>query len=552
MQEIESIQREWQKRKGTAQGTETVERRLKKAMGSGGSPPPEQKLKFKKESPPFAGFTGSPPAEQKPKLEPKKEEPFAKVSASPPHVPSTPNIPRPRPPPSTPASQHSGVPSTVFAIPVPIQPRQGGDIYGPPSPPRQDLPSLPPVTDPDERTGQLEIPVPSGTGLFQGKPHALGDYDGAQPTRHDDDPLDGFAVGDTEAHEQHTGVTFRPPDRGRGHAREPEQDLIESRAFRGDGGGPRPFRPSSPMHGALVEARGHQGGGGGPPERRVGGRRGRRAAGGRSPRTTRRHLTRPRLRGRGKESGPTSPHAGGGRPGGDAFIPNRLPPGRLTKERGREEEGSEEEEEGSDFRRGFDEGMQKERRRRRDEDEGEEETKVEGDKGEEKQARPSFQDMIAGFHSIIRDRPSMQVPHPVPVISGGPVVISDKGEALPVKTKPGVVIKQIVRQEVGTKKARKKKIKKAQKSSVKQARTEYNQLKKALRKRLAELKKSAYKGEAPRIKKLPSKERAAARKALRTRIKQEHDAKLKQLPTVGRKRYTDIIALINKLKKFKW
>ena len=195
--------------------------------------------------------------------------------------------------------------------------------------------------------------------------------------------------------------------------------------------------------------------------------------------------------------------------------------------------------------------MEKERRRRRDEDGGEE-TKVEDDKGEEKQARPSFQDMIAGFHSIIRDRPSMQVPHPVPIISGGAVGISDKGEALPVKTKPGVVIKQIVRQEVGTKKARKKKIKKSQKSSVKQAKTEYNQLKKALRKRLAELKKTAYKAEAPRIKKLPSKERAAARKALRTRLKQEHDAKLKQLPTVGRKRYTDIIALVNRLKKLKW
>lgn len=131
-------------------------------------------------------------------------------------------------------------------------------------------------------------------------------------------------------------------------------------------------------------------------------------------------------------------------------------------------------------------------------------------------------------------------------------MISEKGEAVPVKAKPGVVIKQIVRQEVGVKQKRKKKIAKARKNSVKEARSEYNQLKKALRKRLSEIRKNAYKAEAPRIKGLPSKERAAARKQLRARLKQEHDAKLKQLPAVGRKRYTDIISLIKKLKKVSW
>ena len=210
-----------------------------------------------------------------------------------------------------------------------------------------------------------------------------------------------------------------------------------------------------------------------------------------------------------------------------------------------------EEELQDEYRRGIEEGEEGERRRRREHEEEEEEagkTKV-----QEEKKYPSFLDLTTALRTVTQDRPRIQVPHPVPIVAGGaPIVISEKGEAVPVKAKPGVVIKQIVRQEVGAKKARKKKIAKAQKSSVKEARTEYNQLKKALRKRLMETKKNAYKAEAPRIKKLPSKERAAARKALRARLKQEHAAKLKQLPTVGRKKYTDIISLIRKLKVIKW
>ena len=65
-------------------------------------------------------------------------------------------------------------------------------------------------------------------------------------------------------------------------------------------------------------------------------------------------------------------------------------------------------------------------------------------------------------------------------------------------------------------------------------------------------KKDGYKSETARIKALPSKERVAARKELKARLKKAYDEKIKMLPSLGRRKYNDIVALINKLKKLKW
>jgi transketolase len=132
------------------------------------------------------------------------------------------------------------------------------------------------------------------------------------------------------------------------------------------------------------------------------------------------------------------------------------------------------------------------------------------------------------------------------------VTVTGTGAAVPVKAKPGIVIKQIVKQEVGTRKARKKRVSKSNKQSLKHRKAEYSTLKKSLRKRLMAQKKSAYSAQAARIKALPAKERTAARKALKQQLKKAHDEKLKQLPALGKRKYNDIVALINKLKKLKW
>ena len=133
-----------------------------------------------------------------------------------------------------------------------------------------------------------------------------------------------------------------------------------------------------------------------------------------------------------------------------------------------------------------------------------------------------------------------------------PVTITKTGGVEAVKAKPGVVIKQIVKQEVGTKKARKKVRKKAGQSTIKTKRKEYTSLKKGLKKRLTQLKKEAFAADAGKIKALPPKERQAARKELRARIKKAHDERLKQLPALGKRKYNEIVALINKINKLKW
>ena len=167
---------------------------------------------------------------------------------------------------------------------------------------------------------------------------------------------------------------------------------------------------------------------------------------------------------------------------------------------------------------------------------------------EPRHLRRSFQDL----HKAIRERKKLQVPHPVPVAgpftlgTGAVKAVAEK------KKKPDLVIKQIVRQEVGATKARKKRVAKGNKTELKAKKSEYATLKKSLRKRLVQRKKDAYKAEAARIKALPAKERPAARKALKAKLKADHAAKLKLIPTLGRRKYNEIVALINKLRKLKW
>ena len=193
------------------------------------------------------------------------------------------------------------------------------------------------------------------------------------------------------------------------------------------------------------------------------------------------------------------------------------------------------------------------RRRGGDSDPSESESEV-GGRGGRRPPRPrgpGFREL----HAAITAQRAPQQIVPVPItqpIAPQPVALTGAGAAVPVKAKPGVVIKQIVKQEVGTRKARKKRVSKSNKQATKQKKSEYTALKKNLRKRLIQLKKKAFSAQAARIKSLPAKERPAARKSLRVQLKKAHDEKLKQLPALGKRKYNDIVALINKLKKIKW
>ena len=171
----------------------------------------------------------------------------------------------------------------------------------------------------------------------------------------------------------------------------------------------------------------------------------------------------------------------------------------------------------------------------------------------------SFQQLHRGLLAQQQAQPqqqrTQQVPFPVPIthpFAGQPVAVTSTGGTEAVKAKPSIVIKQISRQEVGTRKAKKRRVTKSNKQSLKQKKGEYMKLKRDLRSRLAQQKKASYSAEAERIKSLPSTQRVAARKALRARLKKVYDEKLRQLPNLGKRNYNDIVALINKLRKIRW
>ena len=144
--------------------------------------------------------------------------------------------------------------------------------------------------------------------------------------------------------------------------------------------------------------------------------------------------------------------------------------------------------------------------------------------------------------------------HPVPVMMGAtaPGTVPAPTSGVVGKAKPSIVIKQIARQEVGAKKARRRKVARADKVSIKAKRKEYNAIKKRLRSRLMQQKKEGLALEVAKIKALPSKQRAAARKKVKARLKKAYDAKVKMLPTLGRRKLADVILLIKKLNRLKW
>jgi hypothetical protein len=119
----------------------------------------------------------------------------------------------------------------------------------------------------------------------------------------------------------------------------------------------------------------------------------------------------------------------------------------------------------------------------------------------------------------------------------------------PEKQKPQIVVKQTVKQVQGPDKPKRRK----RKAGVGKSRKEYNAIKKEVKSRLTAQKNVTFEKHNARIKKLPAKERAAARKKLRAELKARHSRLVKQLRTGKSLKTIDAItAAIRVAKRIKW
>ena len=99
----------------------------------------------------------------------------------------------------------------------------------------------------------------------------------------------------------------------------------------------------------------------------------------------------------------------------------------------------------------------------------------------------------------------------------------------------------------------KKSTKKPKKKSViAQRRKDYNKLKKELLARIRKEKSESYKTENSKIKAMPSKERAAARKALKQQLQARFERVKKQFPGSSKLKRKDLDRLISLAKTIKW
>ena len=145
---------------------------------------------------------------------------------------------------------------------------------------------------------------------------------------------------------------------------------------------------------------------------------------------------------------------------------------------------------------------------------------------------------------------------PTPAVSG-PVIVqggpSGSGAAQKKEGPTKIVIKQTVKQIQGADtKRRKKRVTKGNAQALKKKRKEYASVKKAVKKALLVGKKAQYAEDNAHIKTMKRGERVAARKKLKQALKSRMILLLKQLPGSGRLDFTDLAALISKIRRVKW
>jgi hypothetical protein len=114
------------------------------------------------------------------------------------------------------------------------------------------------------------------------------------------------------------------------------------------------------------------------------------------------------------------------------------------------------------------------------------------------------------------------------------------------KAQPGLKVIQKVTVEQ-TMKSKKKKV-----TGVAAKRKEYNKMKKVLLASFRKAKKASYSTENERIKKIPSKERKAARQKLQQELKDKLTQLMKRLPPAAKLKRSAIDKLISVAKQLKW
>ena len=115
-----------------------------------------------------------------------------------------------------------------------------------------------------------------------------------------------------------------------------------------------------------------------------------------------------------------------------------------------------------------------------------------------------------------------------------------------------IIIKQQVKQTVNERNRRKKTSKQVDKSSLQNKRKEYNNLKKAIKKRFGALKKSELKSGSADFKRLKPSERKAARARLRKDLTDKLRALVGKMPSSSKKSASELNSLILSIKKLKW
>ena len=127
------------------------------------------------------------------------------------------------------------------------------------------------------------------------------------------------------------------------------------------------------------------------------------------------------------------------------------------------------------------------------------------------------------------------------------------GITKPANTRPGIVIKQIVKQQQTSNKQRSKRVRGGTRNSVAQARKRYTAAKKQVLKALRESKKTAYGVENEKIKKLPRGSRKVARDKARKVLKQRLDGLLAGIKPASYYKQVELIEnAIQTIRKLKW
>ena len=133
-----------------------------------------------------------------------------------------------------------------------------------------------------------------------------------------------------------------------------------------------------------------------------------------------------------------------------------------------------------------------------------------------------------------------------------PHVITDAVKKPSTAEQAKIIIKQQVKQTVNEQKRRKKSSKQVDKAHARNKRKEYNDLKKAIKKRFSKLKKTELKRGSADIKRMKPSDRKGALARLRNDLTEKLRALVLKMPSSSKKNASELDVLISRITKLKW